>query len=83
MDNFNRLKQYLAKASFSSEADRFSALQCLSEIEGTQVQLLESIDDAAYEWAKYVEVDTAPMTLQKYMAAAVAKVITQPQETAR
>ena len=29
-----RLKQYLAKASFSSEADRFSALECVEEIAG-------------------------------------------------
>lgn len=27
-----RLKQYLVKASFSCEADRFSALECLVEI---------------------------------------------------
>ena len=33
MTNANRLRQYLAKASFASEGDRHSALDCLREIE--------------------------------------------------
>ena len=33
MTNTERLRQYLTKASFSSEGDRFSALECLREIE--------------------------------------------------
>jgi RecJ-like exonuclease len=33
MTNIERLRQYLMKASFSSAGDKFSALECLSEIE--------------------------------------------------
>lgn len=33
MTNTERLRQYIAKASFASEGDRYSALECLSEIE--------------------------------------------------
>lgn len=60
MNNYDRLKQYLSKASFSSEVDRQSALESL---EG----LLEDVDNAAHDWASYVEVDSAPCTLPVYM----------------
>jgi hypothetical protein len=33
MTNIERLKQYLGKASFSSAVDRYSALECVAEIE--------------------------------------------------
>lgn len=33
-------------------------------------KLREAIEDAAYEWALYVEVDTAPRTLQEHMLRA-------------
>jgi hypothetical protein len=33
MNSIERLRQYLSKASFSSSSDKFSALECLSEIE--------------------------------------------------
>lgn len=32
MNKIERLRQYLGKASFGSETDRFSALECLEEI---------------------------------------------------
>jgi len=33
MNPLERLKQYLGKASFSSESDRYSALECIAETE--------------------------------------------------
>jgi DnaJ-class molecular chaperone len=33
MTNIERLKQYLGKASFGSASDRYSALECVAEIE--------------------------------------------------
>ena len=33
MTNTERLRQYLMKASFSSAGDKFSAMECLAEIE--------------------------------------------------
>jgi len=33
MDSIERLKQYLDKASFSNASDKFSALECITEIE--------------------------------------------------
>ena len=33
MTNIDRLRQYLMKASFSSSGDKFSATECLAEIE--------------------------------------------------
>lgn len=32
------------------------------------IELIEKIEDAAEEWSKYVEVDTAPRTLPKHLA---------------
>lgn len=73
MNNIERLRQYLGKASFSSEADRFSALECLNEIERERDLMIENVEIAAEEWARYVEVDTAPVTLPKYISSAIAK----------
>lgn len=44
MNNIERLRQYVGKASFSSESDRYSALECLAEIEKELFQV--RIDDA-------------------------------------
>ena len=73
MTTTERLRQYIGKASFSSETDRFSTLECLGEIAKERASLIENVEDAAEEWARYVEADTAPMTLPKYIAAAIAK----------
>ncbi len=35
----------------------------------------EAVDDAAYEWASYVDVDHAPVTLRAYMEGAVRAAI--------
>lgn len=73
MSATERLRQYIGKASFASEADRFSAMECLGEIAKEKGRLIEAVEDAAEEWARYVEADTAPVTLPKYIAAAIAK----------
>ena len=47
--NIERLKQYLGKASFSSAVDRYSALECVAEIErelAEKVVAGETSDDA-------------------------------------
>ncbi len=76
MNGIERLKQYIGKASFSSEADRFSALECLGEIEQARERLIEDVETAAEEWARYVEADCAPVTLIEHITAAIAKSLT-------
>lgn len=73
MNTIERLRQYIGKASFSSEVDRFSALECLNDIERARDLMIENVEIAAEEWARYVEADTAPVTLPKYISAAIAK----------
>jgi len=73
MNHIERLKQYLSKATFDSVSDRHSAMDCIAEIERSRRTLIESIEDAAEEWAIYVEVDTAPITLPNHIRAAIAK----------
>jgi len=46
MTNVERLRQYLIKASFSSNNDKFSALECLSEIKQEKELLLEACKSA-------------------------------------
>ena len=43
----------------------------LEQSEARAQKIREAVDDAAYEWSQYVEVDRAPMTLQKYIAQAI------------
>lgn len=43
------------------------------QLEVQRLVITETVDDAAYEWAQYVEVDSAPVTLQHHMADALAK----------
>ena len=44
----------------------------LDEARKDAERIEEIIDDAAYEWSKFVEADHAPMSLQKYLARAIA-----------
>lgn len=66
MSKLDRLKQHLTKASFATEIDRLAAIQCLDD-------LIEDIETAAEIWAGYVEADHAPMSLLKYLSAAIRK----------
>ena len=43
----------------------------LEQSEARARKIREAVDDAAYEWSQYVEVDRAPMTLQKYIVQAI------------
>lgn len=43
----------------------------LEQSEARAQKIREAVDDAAYEWSQYVEVDRAPMTLQKYIVQAI------------
>jgi hypothetical protein len=43
MSNINRLLQHLTKASFSSDSDKHSALDCLAELEQTNNVMLEAL----------------------------------------
>ena len=76
MNSIERLKQYIGKASFSSNSDRFSALECIEEIDCEKALLIENIETAAEEWARYVEADCAPVTLIEHITAAIAKSLT-------
>ena len=40
-----RLRQYLTKASFASEADRQSAMDCLADMEYTMAELRRRLDE--------------------------------------
>lgn len=73
MSYIERLRQYIGKASFGSEADRYSALECVAAIEQQKKSLIENVEIAAEEWAGYVEADCAPVTLPKHIASAIAK----------
>ena len=44
MTSAQRIKQYLGKASFSSEVDRYSALECVAEIETEMYRLIEELE---------------------------------------
>lgn len=43
MSNINRLRQYLTKASFSSESDKHSAMDCLAELEQANNVMMEAL----------------------------------------
>ena len=47
MNDVERLHQYLGKASFASSVDRFSALECLAEIERENQLLLSKLGATA------------------------------------
>lgn len=64
--------------TFSADAwSKFSAAashKSLSAAPVAAVSDFEALLDAADEWAQYVEVDTAPMTLRKYLERAIKEV---------
>ena len=53
----------------ASEIDTLRAQ--LEAAQADAARMREAVEDAAYEWAKYVEVDTAPRTLLEHMRNAI------------
>ena len=49
MNEIERLKQYINKANFSSESDRYSALECVAKLEhklSLKITTGNAVDDA-------------------------------------
>jgi hypothetical protein len=58
MNNIERLRQYIGKASFSSAVDKLSALECLEEIEAELASKADNgvmIDEAQYDACKLLD----------------------------
>lgn len=74
MTNIERLRQYLMKASFSSAGDKFSAMECLSEIDVSWLEI-QSARTAA-EPGGWCATRTSEQTKSASCAMAVARCIT-------
>lgn len=57
-------------AALVAAAEREAVAQ-LEQAQADAARMREAVEDAAYEWAKYVEVDTAPRTLLEHMRNAM------------
>ena len=67
----SRLRQYLMKASFSSNADRASALDLVGDFEGMQLAV-----DGVIEYCRYLQV--VGSADEQVLALSIARMLARP-----
>jgi hypothetical protein len=67
----HRLRQYMMKASFSSNADRASALDLVNDFEGLQMAV-----DAVIEHCRYLQV--VGSADEQVLALSIARMLARP-----
>ncbi len=72
MKSIDRLRQYLAKASFSNASDKFSAVECLAELE-REIASVPILMDALKKIERHIGPHTFVSDLQHIAHTAIIK----------